>query len=89
MWADGATYEGDWVDNKMHGHGVFTWVDGRRYEGAYEHDKKHGLGMFTWPDGRRFEGMWRNGKQVKKDTSPPRQQESKTGSQRQSARGSR
>lgn len=26
-------YEGDWMNNNMHGHGVYTWKDGRKYEG--------------------------------------------------------
>jgi hypothetical protein len=32
-WADGRRYEGDWLDNNMHGKGVYTWKDGRKYEG--------------------------------------------------------
>lgn len=34
-WADGRTYDGDWLQNKMHGSGLFYWEDGRRYEGEY------------------------------------------------------
>lgn len=32
-WADGSTYEGQWVDNKIHGYGVYLWRDGRKYFG--------------------------------------------------------
>ena len=33
MWADGSTYDGDWVDNRIEGYGTYTWVDGRKYVG--------------------------------------------------------
>ena len=62
-WCDGRRFEGDWVNNKMHGQGVFTWSDGRRYEGEYVDDKKEGWGRFVWPDGREYVGHWKNGKQ--------------------------
>jgi hypothetical protein len=32
-WADSSTYEGQWVDNKINGEGVYLWKDGRRYYG--------------------------------------------------------
>jgi len=34
-------YQGDWLNNNMHGKGVYTWKDGRRYDGEYLNDKKH------------------------------------------------
>lgn len=55
-WSDGRQFEGEWKDNKMHGHGVFTWPDGRKYEGSYENDKKCGYGEFFWSDGRCYKG---------------------------------
>lgn len=39
-WADQRQYNGQWVNNKMHGSGVFTWSDGRKYDGEYYDDKK-------------------------------------------------
>ena len=27
---DGNAYEGEWLNGKMHGHGIFTWPDGTR-----------------------------------------------------------
>lgn len=39
-WADGRQYNGDWINNKMHGRGIFTWADGRRYDGEYFDDRK-------------------------------------------------
>jgi hypothetical protein len=39
IWKDGRIYNGEWLDNKMHGTGLFTWPDGRKYEGEYINDK--------------------------------------------------
>ena len=49
-WLDGRRYEGDWLDNNMHGKGIYTWKDGRKYEGEYINDKKHGHGIYIWAD---------------------------------------
>jgi hypothetical protein len=62
-WADGRNYNGQWVNNKMEGHGVFIWPDGRIYNGDYKNDKKDGYGEFEWHDGRKYKGYWKNGKQ--------------------------
>jgi hypothetical protein len=64
-------YEGFWLNNTMHGRGVYTWKDGRKYDGEYDRDKKHGYGQYIWNDGRGwsllinlvYEGQWANGKQ--------------------------
>ena len=40
--ANGAYYEGQWLDDKQHGHGIESWPDGARYEGRYEDGKKQG-----------------------------------------------
>ena len=60
---DGREYSGDWVDNNMHGFGIYTWKDGRRYEGEYIRDRKHGHGIYLWADGRKYDGQWVNGRQ--------------------------
>ena len=62
-WIDGRKYEGQWLNNNMHGQGVYEWKDGRKYEGSYLDDKKHGYGTYTWADGRKYEGYWAEGKQ--------------------------
>ena len=33
MWADGRKYEGDYVNDKKHGVGIYTYTDGRSYKG--------------------------------------------------------
>src|SRR2546423_1867990 len=63
FFSDGRKYDGEWVNNTMHGKGVLTWKDGRKYDGTFANDKRHGYGMYTWADGRKYEGPWLNGKQ--------------------------
>ena len=46
-------YDGEWLDNNMHGFGIYSWKDGRSYEGNYLMDKKEGYGTYTWADGRK------------------------------------
>lgn len=60
---DGRKFDGEFVDDKIHGKGTFMWGDGRIYVGAYKNDTKHGYGEFYWPDGRCFKGNWGSGKQ--------------------------
>jgi hypothetical protein len=42
-WADGRKYDGEWLNNNMHGNGSYSWKDGREYAGQYLNDKKHVL----------------------------------------------
>jgi len=37
--ADGDVYEGDWLDDKAHGYGIYCHLDGAKYEGYWEEDK--------------------------------------------------
>jgi hypothetical protein len=32
-WSNGRIYSGSWVNNMMHGHGLFTWSNGDKYDG--------------------------------------------------------
>ena len=47
----GARYEGDFVRNERHGHGVLTESDGDEYSGCFYEDKRHGTGhqTYRWP----------------------------------------
>jgi hypothetical protein len=42
--ADGDHYEGQWVDDKAEGFGIYTHVDGTIYEGQWKDDKQDGEG---------------------------------------------
>ena len=63
IWTDGRIYEGEWMNQKLHGVGIYKWRDGKIYKGEYSNDKKHGFGIYTLQDGRTYEGWWCEGKQ--------------------------
>ena len=44
-FADGATYEGDWVLGCAHGHGKFTFMAGEVYAGEFADNMRHGQGL--------------------------------------------
>ena len=53
-------YEGEWLNNKIHGQGKYMWADGRIYFGFWVENKMHGDGQLVWPDGRSYEGEFVN-----------------------------
>ena len=32
IWADGSVYEGDFLDNNLHGKGVYNWIEKKVYD---------------------------------------------------------
>ena len=65
MWADGRKYEGEYVNDKKHGYGIYTYPDGRSYKGQWAHGKQHGQGIFITPQGDQRKGIWNEGKRIK------------------------
>ncbi len=61
-YANGARYEGDFVNGKPQGKGTMTLPDGSKYEGDFFNDDLHGRGILSAPDGRKYEGDFVNGK---------------------------
>ena len=57
----GETYEGDWVEDKMHGHGRYQFTSGAVYTGEWVKNKMDGKGSLINPDGTSYEGEWSNG----------------------------
>lgn len=49
------SYMGDWVDDEMHGQGMFTFASGATYQGCFEHNKFQGEGTYTFPDGSQYQ----------------------------------
>jgi hypothetical protein len=48
-WPDGASYDGELVECRMHGLGKFVFNSGDIYEGSWKNGCRHGTGtMFSW-----------------------------------------
>ena len=60
VWADGKRYEGEFLNNKLHGEGVFT-EEGRTYVGGFVNDRREGQGRLEWENGNVYEGSFVNG----------------------------
>ena len=54
--------EGEWLDDKPHGYGVYTHIDGTKYEVYWKEDKQDGKGKESWSDGSSYEGDYKQGK---------------------------
>ena len=58
---NGDTYEGNWVNDAMHGYGQYTYIGGGVYLGNRVNDTMNGYGKYTWSTGEVYEGDWVNG----------------------------
>lgn len=54
----GDTYQGQWFDNKPHGHGVWTFPNGDKYDGELRAGKRHGKGAYIYTDGSLYVGNY-------------------------------
>lgn len=61
-WADGSTYHGQWLDNKINGFGTYLWKDGRKYYGQWAANDMQGHGIYIYADGVRYDGSYLNDK---------------------------
>lgn len=52
------TYNGTFLDGRMHGDGVYTWSDGTEYAGEFREGFVWGQGEKCWPNGRTYTGDW-------------------------------
>jgi len=55
-------YDGDWLDDKMHGFGVYCYSNGDFYEGEWEENLHSGYGKYLFTDGSKYEGEWKDHK---------------------------
>ncbi|MEP7169484.1 MAG: hypothetical protein ABI855_08965, partial [Bacteroidota bacterium] len=60
LYANGDTYEGQFVKNKKHGKGKYTFKSGSSYEGDFVKDLFAGEGVFYYDDGSCYEGTFSN-----------------------------
>ena len=65
LYKKGGKYEGDFVDGKKHGEGIYKWADGTKYEGNRKNGIPHGNGTIEYSyksDILGRCGRWKNGK---------------------------
>ena len=60
--ANGCIYEGEYVNNLKHGHGILTYPDKSRYEGEFYEDKRSGQGTYIYSNHDIYIGNWKNDK---------------------------
>ena len=53
------------MNDKRHGHGIFSWKDGRMYDGQWKNGKQHGRGIFLHADGSELVGEWNEGQRIR------------------------
>lgn len=61
----GSRYEGDLVDAKPEGTGVFHYPDGTRYQGEFKRGEFHGKGTLYFPGRGSYEATWDHGVIIK------------------------
>lgn len=60
---NGETYEGELLEGKRHGWGVFHYKDGAVYEGQWKDGQRHGKGTYISASRLKYVGQWEDGKQ--------------------------
>jgi hypothetical protein len=62
-YESGNKYDGEVMNGKRHGRGVFTWANGDKYEGDFVEGKRTGRGVYIWKNGDKYEGEFVGGKE--------------------------
>ena len=63
IFKQGEEYEGDWVDNKANGFGIYKSKE-VKYEGKWKDDRQDGIGTETWSDGTSYTGEFKAGQKT-------------------------
>ncbi len=67
IFPSGASYEGDFKNGEVHGHGTCTYTDGSIYDGEWQYRFPHGRGSKLYPDKEMWTGIWVKGRPVNKE----------------------
>lgn len=51
-------YDGEWVDDQMHGMGAYKYASGNEYSGCWVNGHMNGHGKMTYADGSSYDGQW-------------------------------
>ena len=60
IWPNGDKYEGQMLQEQMHGRGIFTCTQGYVYTGEFKHGKPNGIGKLVYDNGDKYEGSFLN-----------------------------
>ena len=61
LYKNGTKFEGEYVNNKINGFGLFTNKEGRLvYEGYWKDGKREGIGIYYCEDGATYKGEWKD-----------------------------
>jgi len=55
-WTNGDRYEGEVLDDRMHGKGTYLYAGGNRYVGEFRHGRPHGEGTLVFANGDVYTG---------------------------------
>jgi len=53
-------YDGNWLNDVMHGTGTLRFISGAVYEGSFKDGVFEGEGSYSFPDGSTYKGQWVN-----------------------------
>eukprot|EP00736_Rhodelphis_marinus_P014024 Rmarinus@m.7942 len=70
LYGNGATYSGEWANDKPEGFGVYHDASDNRYEGTWHAGVKHGEGVWIEASGNVYEELWTNGRMLAKVEVP-------------------
>ena len=54
-------YDGDWLEDRMHGYGKYVFTSGAHYTGQWHNGKMHGKGQVTLPNRQVMNVTWVHG----------------------------
>lgn len=60
-YATGDTYDGEFLDGKRNGKGIYTWANGAKFDGDYNQNSRS-YGKLTYPDGSFYVGHYKDNK---------------------------
>jgi len=56
------TFEGEYIDGRLNGHGTAVYAIEGMYEGEWKDYKRDGHGVMVYANGDRYDGEWKDGK---------------------------
>ena len=61
-YSDGSDYNGNYLEGKREGQGIYTFDNGDYYDGQWKNDLMSGEGVYYFSDGATLSGVFKKGK---------------------------